>query len=590
MSENTEAKASKGLGVAYKIYGIVALNLLLLVVLGLLALNSISTIGRLVESLADDAMPIASSARDIAKANLEQGRQFQGVMRVGEEVSYDDDAEAIYKEKRAVFDGQSALVAGFVAEAKTKVEDFLAESGSDSNRAIFDGIVADLDQILELQAAYDAQAAGMFNAIVDGSFLVVLEKEGELEAREAALQEVVASLLAKIDTVTQGSVDAAAAEEAQSLQILTMVVVLSIVAGVILSLIVGRRGIAKPLESVSDAMEKLASGDLSADVSFSSGDEIGRVASAFHHFKDKLIDNERLRGEREAQAAQMEEDRKKTQIDLADKLETSVGEVLESLGRSSDAINDNATQQSDAARSAEDQTVRAAGAAGQASDNVSTVAAAAEELAASVEDIRRQASRSTEIAGNAVEQARQTDETVGGLSLAAEKIVAVVTLIQDIAEQTNLLALNATIEAARAGDAGKGFAVVASEVKSLANQTAKATEEIGAQVNQIQSTTKDAVTAIQAIGQIIGDISEISGDMAHSIDQQGEATREIAQNVQLASSGTIEVTQSIESLKETAQDTGNTAAQMSDSTRDLSDQAQRLQQEMNNFLTAIRQG
>ncbi|MDX1738639.1 MAG: methyl-accepting chemotaxis protein [Alphaproteobacteria bacterium] len=580
----------KGLGVAYKIYGIVFANLVLLVLLGLVALDSIGRIGGLVSDLADDAMPIASSVREIAKANLEQGRQFEGVMRVGEEVSYDDDALKVYETRRAEFDRQSVKVATLVEEAKKRVGEASVHISDAAVKDAYQAIDQNLDLVLERQAAYDALAIRLYDYLVDGSFLQVVEKENELAALEAQLNEVLSSLLEQINQITGDAVQMASDEEKNSLNVIALVAAVSVIVGISLSLLIGRNGIAKPLEKVSEAMERLASGDLSAEVSVKSNDEIGGVARAFDHFKQNLLENENLRNAQLEQAKEAEQARKAAQIELADNLEKAVGEVLNSLNLSSGAISENAANQSSAARRSQEETVRASGAAAQASDNVATVAAAAEELAASVEDIRRQAGQSTEIASSAVTQARETDATVSGLSEAAEKIANVVNLIQDIAEQTNLLALNATIEAARAGDAGKGFAVVANEVKSLANQTASATEEIGQQVNHIQSTTKDAVGAIQAIGKIIGDISAITEEMANSIDQQGMATREIAENVQLASSGTIEVSQTIESLKANAQETGASADQMNTATSDLTAQAAKLKTELDRFLSAVRKG
>jgi methyl-accepting chemotaxis protein len=227
-------------------------------------------------------------------------------------------------------------------------------------------------------------------------------------------------------------------------------------------------------------------------------------------------------------------------------------------------------------------------AAEQASTNVATVASASEQLSGSISEISRQVAQSTQIAHLAVSEVEGANEKVQGLADAAKKIDEVVALITDIADQTNLLALNATIEAARAGDAGKGFAVVASEVKNLANQTARATEEISAQISGIQGATEDAVRAIGAIGGTIAKMSEIASAISAAVEEQGAATQEIARNVEHASSGTTEVSNTIREVSSSAEDTGVEASEIRTSANNLTDQSDRLSNEVQNFLKAIR--
>ncbi len=212
----------------------------------------------------------------------------------------------------------------------------------------------------------------------------------------------------------------------------------------------------------------------------------------------------------------------------------------------------------------------------------------AEEMAASINQIAQQVSKSSDMAKAAVEKAERTNATMQSLAEGSQKIGEVVDLISDIASQTNLLALNATIEAARAGDAGKGFAVVASEVKSLANQTAKATDEIASQIGAIQSATNDAVAAIKGIGEKIGEMDEVSTQIASAIEEQGAATGEISRNSQEAATGTQEVSSNVAGVTQAAAETGSAASQVLGAAGDLSKHAETLRAEVDKFLAEVR--
>jgi len=345
----------------------------------------------------------------------------------------------------------------------------------------------------------------------------------------------------------------------------------------------------KPVHAMTEAMGRLADGDLTAEIPASEReDEIGLMASAVQVFKDNAVEVKRLESEQAQNERRALRDKAKAMQELADAFESSVGTVVKAVSAAARGMESSSEGLAATAEHTSDRSQAVTDAAEQASANVQTVASAAEELSAAISEISRQVSQSTMIAGEAVNEIDSTNAKVQGLADAANRIGEVVALITDIADQTNLLALNATIEAARAGEAGKGFAVVAGEVKNLANQTAKATEEISAQIDAIQGATEDAVGAIQSIGGTINRISEIASTIASAVEEQGAATQEIARNVEHASSGTAQVTSSIREVNQAAEDTGVAATDIRSAAHELSGQSDNLSEEVANFLVAIR--
>jgi len=288
----------------------------------------------------------------------------------------------------------------------------------------------------------------------------------------------------------------------------------------------------KPLETLVNAMEKAAGGDLSVKVTPEGIGEISRLGRAFNAMMTDI--NKAMR----------------QFFAVADLVRDSVALVSNTTASMTSAAEDVAMQ-------------------------AGTIATASEEMSATSSDIARnclyaaenshKASEQTTVGAQIVSDSVKVMENIAQLVVASsatvetlgsrsDQIGAIVGTIEDIADQTNLLALNAAIEAAWAGEQGRGFAVVADEVRALAERTTKATKEISSMIKTIQDETRSAVSSMsagveqvklgtestarsgEALEDILDKISELSrqiSQVATAAEEQTATTSEITQNIQM---------------------------------------------------------
>jgi methyl-accepting chemotaxis protein len=203
------------------------------------------------------------------------------------------------------------------------------------------------------------------------------------------------------------------------------------------------RSSAPVVEELGKALEKLASGDLTAGFL--------TLAASLPQLQDNF--NRAL--------AALE----KT-VGTIDSAQQSVRqEASDSLGGSTDELARRTEQQAAA---------------------LEQTAAALDEITATVKASSEQATEAGDLVGSTRDAATSSsaDRPFGdhgdgwNRGILGSEIAQILKVIDDIAFQTNLLALNAGVEAARAGEAGKGFAVVAQEVRDLAGRSANAAKEI----------------------------------------------------------------------------------------------------------------
>ncbi len=290
------------------------------------------------------------------------------------------------------------------------------------------------------------------------------------------------------------------------------------------------RSITGPLDQLKSAAARVASGDLTQEISLSGQDEITDVQRSLQQMQANLRDTlAAIHGSATQLAAAAEE-----LTAVTDHAARTVQQQDEQVQLAATAVTEMSAAVDEVARNAV---------------NTSEASSTAASLTA---DSRRQVSDTRYTIDQLGEKLSQTGATVTRLIEETTRITQLLDVIHGIAGQTNLLALNAAIEAARAGEAGRGFAVVADEVRSLAQRTQASTGEIEKMLSSIQQASEEAAhnmrssselaertqgmasQADEALNRVSGQVVQIN-DMnlviASAAEEQAQVARSVDENL-----------------------------------------------------------
>ena len=431
-----------------------------------------------------------------------------------------------------------------------------------------DGVIA--ARAYELNQQHEAQLA--FNAA---------------QSEASKLKNAVDNLVEEQGRIAQEISNYASSQIRSGQFILTVLSIAAVIGAALVAWLYVGRNVARRLGFLSDAMRRIADGDLNVDIQDNRGDEIADMGRALLFFRQATADAATAR-RKESEQTRTLESRRQLVEGATQEFEQAVSNIVKTLDRAAAAMDGSARDMANSASRNQEQALATAASSEQATANVGIVATAAEEIAQSIEHIATRVANSATIASQATDEAKAITDAVESLSASVDEIGEVSDLISSIAAQTNLLALNATIEAARAGEAGRGFAVVAQEVKGLATQTGKATGEITRHIVSIEQTTARSVQAIKKIAATIQQLSDVAHDVAVAMRQQDLVTQEIARNAGAAAKGTRDVSEHITEVSNSAVKTGQVASTVLTAAAELADQSHLLRQEVERYLAQLR--
>ncbi len=359
------------------------------------------------------------------------------------------------------------------------------------------------------------------DVIVQGHGVIKTESGASLQTINAAMDKINAEIHSEADRISDSLNSSANTVRIQINAMVVLAVLFTLMIGIVFS-----RSVLSRIRILIEFSDRIATGDLTADIAMDQKDEFGELAASLKTMSGKL-------GTMFSHIV--------SEIVNLSSSSNVLFSVANTLAEGAGGMSERSFTVAAAAEEMSSNMNTVAAASEESSTSITMVAAATEEMTSSVTAIACDLEKARAITVEAVSKARDASEKVNDLGYAASDITKVTETITEISEQTNLLALNATIEAARAGEAGKGFAVVANEIKELARQTAQATQDIKDKVKGIQDSTTGTSLEIVEISKVIHHVNDIVTSIASSVDEQARATAEIAGNVSQASIGIQEV-------------------------------------------------
>ena len=369
-----------------------------------------------------------------------------------------------------------------------------------------------------------------------------------------------------------------------------IICILCILIFAALALVVERM-ISKPLTAVSESIEQLSTGDVTADCKAQSHiKETASILNAFHSLKNALQSSMRS-----------VKDSALVLNDAIVNVDGMTGNNVESISQINAAINEVATTSQSVAENAQTMAEKAA----DLGENIEILNGNVQTLFDSSQTIKNANNEATDCmssvyagANESVEAMKNISDKINETNSAIAEIGSAVQAIETIAAQTNLLSLNASIEAARAGEAGRGFAVVADEIRTLADSSAESAKEIKQIIenvialsngtvdisnrvfdviskeqadietaqekfNVLSESVEASIAEIDTIRQMAVTLDQIKVELANTTTELGAISEELGASAQ-------EVAASCQTVTDACSDTQNSTAEMRNINEDMS--------------------
>ncbi|MAD54141.1 methyl-accepting chemotaxis protein [uncultured Idiomarina sp.] len=521
---------------------------LLLLALGLFALDRLSSVVEQMDFITDEQVPAIDNVNDLDREFLRVRVHSANV------AAYINDEQRKQAYVERLDDANQSL--------ERNLDEYEALLNDAESKKLFKELKANLNEYWQLNDQFmqlvNAKLVEPIASLRESTILPLTNKIS------TNLDKLLAHEMELINTATDTAGDVSSAAFTGIVVALVVVLVLTVLFAWVLT-----QSIVKPIQQAVDFSKTIAERDLTHSIEIDGKDEPAQLLKQLRKTQEELRQSI-------GHIAQSSQQLASTSEELSSVTEDStrtIQQQTEELEQAATAVNELTTAVENVAQDAQSASEASEAADEQAqfgNDRVAKTVTAIEELSQEIGD---SSSNVTELA----------DKVTG--------ITKVLEVIRGIAEQTNLLALNAAIEAARAGESGRGFAVVADEVRSLAHKTQQSTVEIEEMVSAINESSDRSVSTMKQSLERAAKTLDIAREAGTALKQIATAVSEInTHNTSIASASeeqanvARDVDKNLVSIRDLSNSTASGAEQTSASSQELS----RLAVELNNLVERFK--
>lgn len=558
------------LKISQKIYVLGAIQLLLLLIMGLVSVVQMDKIGEELVDIAEQDIPLTGKLTKVTEHQLEQAILFErALLKASLKNRGNTDAANEFNSLTKEIKTFSATINDELEKIRTFVKRAIPLLHSEKAKFEYNKL---LKSVISLQADYgdlSTEIETVMSAVVQENVLSQYQTIKKVERHEDELESQLVKLIDQVQAFTQEAALKAEHDEIAAIQLISVIFVSSLMAGITLPFIIGK-AISKPINELKDRLTEISEGDgdLTLTLNDSSHDETGAVASAFNQFLSTLREMISSTNEKAGQLSQSSE---VALLAMKETLENIEQQQVETDMVSTAIQQMNATSMEVAA----------------SAQNASRVT---EQVKERVYEGKLSAEETQEIISKLVAELGDASGVIERLVAETKNIGTVLESIQGIAEQTNLLALNAAIEAARAGESGRGFAVVADEVRTLAHRTQLSTVEIQESIQSLQAEANNVVMSMEQGEKSAQSCLDKSAETKVAFDDAAESVSEITDlNTSIATAAeqqsvvAEEITRNISNISITADKTTDGARTTSNENSSIAKRSSELSSELGKF-------